>query len=130
MLGRSISQKMVQTFVSFLHCTENRFKWVPLCGNTAITRTILQLKTPSLIRPEGQLNSYTYFQKVFYEWNVLDDHIKHSRSISDFKRNLLAIIRSLRTLFCDGFETKGIQILNKLPMNFSALNEHRFRHSF
>ena len=37
--------------------------------------------------------SNTNFQNVLYEWNLLDHGIKNSKSISEIKQNVLAIIR-------------------------------------
>ena len=36
--------------------------------------------------------SNTYFQNVLYEWNLLDNEIKNSASLGEFKRKVLAII--------------------------------------
>ena len=41
--------------------------------------------------------SNTYFQNSLHEWNLLDDEIKNSRSISEFKRKLLQIIKPVKT---------------------------------
>ena len=74
--------------------------------------------------------SHTYFQNVLYEWNLLDHDIKNSQSISEFKQKLLAIIRPPKNTVYDVFDIEGIKKLTKLRVNFSALNEHRFRHNF
>ena len=74
--------------------------------------------------------SHTYFQNVRYEWNQLDHDIKNSQSISEFKRKLLAIIRPPKNTVYDVFDIEGIKKLTKLRVNFSVLNEHRFRHNF
>ena len=74
--------------------------------------------------------SNIYFQNVLYEWNLLDHDIKNSQSISEFKRKLLAIIRPPKNTVYDVFDIEGIKKLTKLRVNFSALNEHRFRHNF
>ena len=79
--------------------------------------------------------SHTYFQNVLYEWNLLDHDIKNSQSISECKQKLLAIIRPPKNTVYDVFDIEGIKKLtiqqkaNK-RWNFSALNEHRFRHNF
>ena len=64
------------------------------------------------------------------EWNLLDDDVKNSQSISDFKRKLLAIIRPTKNPVYDVFDIEDIKKLTKLRVNFSALNEHKFRHNF
>ena len=50
--------------------------------------------------------------------------------MSEFKRKLLAIIRPPKNTVYDVFDIEGIKKLTKLLVNFSALNEHRFRHNF
>ena len=37
--------------------------------------------------------SNTYFQNAPFEWNLLDDNIRNSTSIVEFKRKLLAMIK-------------------------------------
>ena len=37
--------------------------------------------------------SHTYFQNCITEWNLLDETIKNSRTISVFKRELLCLVR-------------------------------------
>ena len=72
---------------------------------------------------------HTYFHNVRYEWNLLDHDIKNSQSISEFKEKLLASIRPPKNTVYDVFDIEGIRKLTKLRVNFSALNEHRFRHN-
>ncbi len=74
--------------------------------------------------------SNTYFQNTLFEWNLLCDDIKHSVSIAEFKRKLLAAIRPLGNSTYNIHDIDGVRSLTKLRLNFSALNEHRFRHNF
>ena len=43
--------------------------------------------------------SNTYFQNLLHERNLLDNEIKSSRSISEFKRKLLQIIKPVKNSF-------------------------------
>ena len=74
--------------------------------------------------------SHTYFKNVRYEWSLLNQDLKNVQSISDFKRRLLTIIRPTRNSYYDIFDIEGIKKLTKLRVDFSALNEPRFRHKF
>ena len=74
--------------------------------------------------------SNTYFQNVLYEWNLLDDGIKNSASLGEFKRKVLAMIRPSRKPIFNIHDITGIKRLTKLRVNFSDLNEHKFRHNF
>ena len=74
--------------------------------------------------------SNTYFQNSLHEWNLLDNEIKSSRSISEFKRKLLQIIKPVKNSLYNISDIDGIKYLTKLRLKFSALNEHKFRHRF
>ena len=74
--------------------------------------------------------SNTYFQNALHEWNLLDDEIKNSRSISEFKRKLLQIIKPVKNSMYNISDIDGIKYLTKIRLKFSALNEHKFRHKF
>ena len=54
----------------------------------------------------------------------------HNPYLSLNGRELLAIIRPPKNTVYDVFDIEGIKKLTKLRVNFSALNEHRFRHNF
>ena len=72
----------------------------------------------------------TYFQNVLSEWNLLDQNIKDSNTLAEFKRKLLAIIRPVKKSVYNVYNMTGIRNLTMLRVKFSPLNEHRFRHSF
>ena len=74
--------------------------------------------------------SNTYFQNTFFEWNSLTLDIRNSTSIAEFKHKLLGIIRPAQKPTYNIHDIAGIRLLTKLRLNFSALNEHRFRHNF
>ena len=72
----------------------------------------------------------TYFQNTLFEWNLLADDIKNARSLAAFKSKLLSTIRPLKRTMYGIRDIVGIKRLTKLRVEFSALNEHRFRHNF
>lgn len=74
--------------------------------------------------------SNTYFQSTLHEWNLLDDEIKNSRSISEFKQKLLQIIKPVTNSMYNISDIDGVRYLTKIRLKFSALNEHKFRHRF
>ena len=71
----------------------------------------------------------TYFQNVLFEWNLLDQNIKDSNTLAEFKRQLLAVIRPVKQSVYNVYNMTGIRNLTKLRVKFSPLNEHRFRHN-
>ena len=73
--------------------------------------------------------SNSYFHNVLYEWNLLDTKIKSVASLGEFKRKHLATITPLRNPISNVHDIKSIQPLIKLRVEFSNLNEHKFRHN-
>ena len=72
----------------------------------------------------------TFFQNALCEWNLLDDEIKNSRSISEFKRKLLQITKPVKKSMYKISDIDGIKYLIKIHLKFSALHENKFRHKF
>ena len=75
-------------------------------------------------------SSNTYFTNVLQEWNKLDGNVRNSATIAEIKRKLLAIIRSVKNSLFGVFDALGVKQLTMLRLEFSALNEHMFRHNF
>ena len=74
--------------------------------------------------------SNSYFQNAISEWNLLDNKIKNSPSVSQFKGDLLSTIRPSKNPTYNIRDIQGIRLLTMLRVEFSALNEHRFKHNF
>ena len=57
-------------------------------------------------QPTGRTARFasTYFQNALFEWNLLDQNIKYSNTLAEFKRKLLAVIRPVKNL-CTMFIT-------------------------
>ena len=72
----------------------------------------------------------TYFQNTFYEWNKLDKEVQNAESIARFKNKLLSMIRPEGNSVYNIHDILGVRNLSRLRLQFSALNEHRFRHNF
>ena len=75
-------------------------------------------------------SSNTYFTNVLHEWNMLDENIRNSATIAEFKRKLLTFIRPLKNSLFRVFDIFGVKQLTMLRLEFSMLNEHKFRHNF
>ena len=74
--------------------------------------------------------SDSYFNNSLYEWNQLDRAVQESPSIAVFKNNLLQVIRPVKNLVYNICDIPGVKLLTSLRVNFSSLNEHRFRQNF
>ena len=72
---------------------------------------------------------YSFFPSTLRDWFNLDEFIRCAESISMFKNRLLSLIRPVQSSVLDIFDTKGLKLLTHLRLEFSHLNEHRFRHN-
>ena len=73
---------------------------------------------------------YCFLPSTLSDWFNLDDNIKKSESISMFKNRILSFIRPVQSKFYNIFDPTGLKYLICLRLDFSRLNEHRFRHNF
>ena len=81
-----------------------------------------------LSKTERSLN--TYFANTLHEWNLLDESIRNSATLAEFKRKLLTSIRPVKNSLFGVVDICGVKKLTMLRLEFSALNEHRFRRNF
>ena len=61
---------------------------------------------------------------------MLDENVRNSATIAEFKRKLLILIRPLKKSLFGLFDIEGVKHLTMLRLEFSTLNEHKFRHNF
>ena len=73
---------------------------------------------------------YSFFPSTLRDWFNLDEFIRSAESISIFKNRLLSLIRPVQSSVFNIFDPKGLKLLTRLRLEFSHLNEHRFRHNF
>ena len=74
--------------------------------------------------------SHTYFQNCMREWNLLDETIKNSPTISVFKGELVRLVIQSKKSYFGIHDIEGIRLLTRLRVHFSDLREHKFRHKF
>ena len=67
----------------------------------------------------------TFFPSALSDWFQLD-----IESIAVFKSRLLSFIRPIQSDVYNIFDSIGLKFPTRLRLDFSHLNEHRFRHSF
>ena len=104
------------------------FEEIPLERDLCYNLRHARVYEPTI--PRTVCFSNTYFHNALYEWNMLDNEIKDSASLGEFKRKLLAIIRPSNNSTFHIHKINGIKKLTKLRVKFSDLNEHKFRHNF
>ena len=73
---------------------------------------------------------HSFFPFCVREWNKLDNTIRDAESVKQFK-SMLKNFFSLnqRSLFSI-HDPVGVKLLTRLRLQFSHLNEHKFRHNF
>ena len=62
--------------------------------------------------------------------SYFDNEIRNSKSISEFKRILLSVIRPTKKPVFVNSTVTVTRYLTQLRMRFSPLNAHRFRHNY
>ena len=88
----------------------------------------LRLASTSAIRPfPSRTKSFKKYVFLYCinEWNNLTVEIRNVKSINFLKKSI--INEKKRKLVYDPF---GVKLLTRLRLQFSHLNEHKFRHSF
>ena len=73
---------------------------------------------------------YSFFPSTLRDWLNLDEFIRCAESILIFKNRLLSLIRPVQSSVFNIFDRKGLKRLTRLRLDFSHLNEHRFRQYF
>ena len=69
------------------------------------------------------------FPSALSDWFQLDVTIRQSQSIAIFRSRLLSLIRPIQSDVYNIFDPIGLEFLTSLRLDFSHLNEHRFRHN-
>ena len=64
------------------------------------------------------------------EWNKLDPEIRRIDSYIGFRKKLLSFIKPTEKKTFSIYDPLGIKLLNRLTVDFSHLNEHKFRRNF
>ena len=70
------------------------------------------------------------FPRGSQEWNNLSDDIKSLPSPISFKKALLSFVKTSENSVFAIHDNNGIKLLSRFKLNFSQLNEHKFRYNF
>ena len=74
--------------------------------------------------------SNSFFPDCIKEWNKLDTKIKNLPFPSTFEKALLVFCKTEENSLFNVRSPIGVKYLNRLRLNFSDLNEHKFYHNF
>ena len=83
---------------------------------------------PLLCRTEIFKNSFLPY--TINEWNKLDPETRRIDSYVGFRKKLLSFIKPMENKSFSIYDHLGIKLLNRLRVDCSHLNEHKFRHKF
>ena len=72
----------------------------------------------------------SFCPSTFNEQFKLHDNIRNSESIAIFENKLLAFTRPVQSNVYNISDPVDLKFLTRLRLDFSHLNEHRFRHNF
>ena len=72
--------------------------------------------------------SKTCFPLCIEEWNKLNPEIRNAKSIYKFKKSI--ITEKLENSLYNVHDHIGVKLLSRLRLQFTHLNEHKFRHGF
>ena len=75
------------------------------------------------------------FNSSFYpysikEWCAFSEEIRNIVSVNKFKEIIFSFIRPKENFVFAIHDTKGLKLLTRLRLNFSHLNENKFRYGF
>ena len=72
--------------------------------------------------------SKKFFPYCIDEWNKLNPEIRNAKSIYKFKKSV--ITEKLENALYNVHDPIGVKLLSRLRLQFTHLNEHKFRHGF
>ena len=72
----------------------------------------------------------SFFPLCSQKWNNLSDDIKSLPWPISFKKVLICFIKTSKNSVFAIHDNNGIKLLTRLRLNFSHLNEHKFRRNF
>ena len=83
---------------------------------------------PLLCRTKIFENSFLPY--TINEWNKLDPEIRRIDSYVRFRKKLLSFIKPMENKTFSIYDPLRIKLLNRFRVDFSYLNEYKFRHNF
>ena len=93
------------------------------------TRSVCRIKMKTLPVRTKAFNS-SFYPYSIKEWCALSEEIRNIVSVNKFKKIIFIFIRPKENSVFAIHDTKGLKLLTRLRLNFSHLNEHKFRHGF
>ena len=101
------------------------------CDNlrTYLTRSSTQKRIKTFPARTKTFES-SFFPYCAEAWGNLSEELRNINSINTFKSSILNFVRPTENSVFEVHDIKGVKLLTRLRLDFSHLNEHRFRHNF
>ena len=96
---------------------------------TYLTRSLTEKSTKTF---SGRTKAFelSLFPHCIKEWENISKELRSIDSINTFKLSILNIARHRENSVFADHDINGLNLLTHLRLNFSHLNEHKFRHNF
>ena len=72
----------------------------------------------------------SFFPHCAEAWGNLSEELRNINSINTFKTSILNFVRPRENSVFEVHDINGVKLLTRLRLNFSHLNEHKFRQKF
>ena len=72
----------------------------------------------------------SFFPHCAEAWGILSEKLRNINSINMFKTSILNFVRTRENLVFEVHDINCVKLLTRLRLDFSHLNEHKFRHNF
>ena len=103
------------------------YKLIPIKNNTYDTRSTHSVGTYFCRRNAFK---YSIFSYTIREWNKLDLQLRNEKSFEKFRNTLLKLGRPTPDLRYGIHHPLGLNLLTRLRLGLSHLNEHRFKYNY
>ena len=127
-LKLSVAEGGVENFVlSINYCQINALSTVSILYHLVKTFMTHKKQRP-FFNCRTDCFIYSFFPNSLSEWSQLVPGIQNSESIAVFKSKLISFIRPSKRSIFNVNDPEGVNYLTRLRLQFSHLNEHKFRH--
>ena len=101
------------------------------CDNlrTYLTRSSTQ-KRIKTFPARTKIFESSFFPHCAEAWGNLSEELRNINSINTFKTSILNFVRPTENSVFQVHDINGVKLLTRLRLDFSHLNEHKFRHNF
>ena len=96
---------------------------------TYLTRYLTQ-KSIKTFSGRTKAFELSFFPHCAKEWGNLSEELRNIDSINTFQLSILNFVMPRENSVFAVHDINGLKLLTRLRLNFSHLNEHKFRHNF